>query len=299
MYISNSYRLEVEKNEISEMNKIKELEAVQYEINKQKASQMHDELRLLEVDHAITRNKYEPVKLTKMRTKLEKLEMEQSSRKLMLQQMGEMEELNEQLARAAQHGDLEACSQLVRCGASVNYIDAAGYTPFHYACSFGQSDIVKFFLEFGADSTSYISGHAPIIAAAKANHLDVIKVLLEYGASVEDKGMEGTTALIASIERGTGNMECFDYLLENGADLNAIDRQGNTALHSAVKFKDQSLSLNTIYYLISKGIDMFLVNQKGYTALNVAQFETKSKVVIEALNTEMIEFEKLHNNQEE
>ena len=131
--------------------------------------------------------------------------------------MTEIDKLHEKLSTAAQLGGLEECNALLKGGAWVNYVDAAGYLPIHYACANGFYEVVKLCLEFGADHSSFLTGHAPIVVAASNGRIDIVDLLLSFGANIEDKGTARCPATIAAMM--SGNYATFAYLLnETAAD---------------------------------------------------------------------------------
>ncbi len=57
------------------------------------------------------------------------------------------------------------------------------------------------------------------------------------------------------------------YLVEEaGADVNAVDHEGNTAVHMAAARGDNEM----IRYLVSKGADVTRVNREGNTTADMA-----------------------------
>jgi len=65
----------------------------------------------------------------------------------------------------------------------------------------------------------------------------------------------------------TGMMAAVKYLVEElGADVNAADHDGNTALHHAAARGDN----DSILYLVSKGADVTKVNREGQTVADMA-----------------------------
>jgi ankyrin repeat protein len=64
-----------------------------------------------------------------------------------------------------------------------------------------------------------------------------------------------------------GLLRAVKYLVEDcGADVNAVDHEGNTALHHAAARGDNEM----ILYLVSKGADVTRVNREGHTTADMA-----------------------------
>jgi ankyrin repeat protein len=65
----------------------------------------------------------------------------------------------------------------------------------------------------------------------------------------------------------TGMLAAVKYLIEElGADVNALDDDGNTAVHHAASRGDNEM----ILYLVSKGADVKKVNRRGQTTVDLA-----------------------------
>ena len=126
---------------------------------------------------------------------------------------------------------------LLEQGAQVDMKDEYGFTPLHCAASRGYVRIVKLLLEKGAmsDARSKI-GDTPLHLVARNGQEGVIPILLENGALVDAKNDEGAkTPLILAIQglftKRENRIEAVKALLEGGADVGAVNRNGWTALH--------------------------------------------------------------------
>ena len=117
-----------------------------------------------------------------------------------------MEKMTEELTEASATWRFDKMSGLFEKGVSANEPDSAGYLPLHYAASNGHADIAKLLLEYGADPTSYLTGHSSIEMAARQGYTDIVKTILYFGGNTEDKGLRGSTPLVSAAER-----ESFGY----------------------------------------------------------------------------------------
>ncbi|XP_023318914.1 ankyrin repeat and protein kinase domain-containing protein 1-like [Trichogramma pretiosum] len=83
----------------------------------------------------------------------------------------------------------------------VNYVDVDGLTHFHVACRFGCEDIVKKFLDLGADpncrvtGTGYSTLHFALQVFPLANRRNVWTLLLKMGANPNLADAEGRSPL--------------------------------------------------------------------------------------------------------
>jgi len=68
-------------------------------------------------------------------------------------------------------------------------------SPLSIAISKGDVNIVKKFIEYGADVNEKSNGMTPLMVAARYNKTEIIKLLLSKGAIRNAKGENGFTAL--------------------------------------------------------------------------------------------------------
>eukprot|EP00730_Choanoeca_flexa_P004047 TRINITY_DN11584_c0_g1_i5.p2 TRINITY_DN11584_c0_g1~~TRINITY_DN11584_c0_g1_i5.p2 ORF type:complete len:153 (+),score=34.83 TRINITY_DN11584_c0_g1_i5:611-1069(+) len=111
-------------------------------------------------------------------------------------------------------------------GADVNIKGKEGHTPLWAACSIGDIAMVKVLLEKGAEINVHEQGPnnaLPIYVAAFNNHIDVLEFLLANGAEVDARTTIHTTTLHGAAQ--VGNCQAVKVLLEHGADPNARNQR--------------------------------------------------------------------------
>jgi ankyrin repeat protein len=115
-----------------------------------------------------------------------------------------------------------------------------GQTPFLRAALSGDTTIMRFLLEHGADpSIATQGGTTPLMAAAGVNWtvaqtytaskealLEAVKICLEKGADVNATNSMGLTAVMGAANRGSDDI--IKFLVERGAKLDVKDAVGRT-----------------------------------------------------------------------
>jgi ankyrin repeat protein len=105
--------------------------------------------------------------------------------------------------------------------------------------------------------------------------LDTVSLLLEKGADVQAKDDRGTTALMEATS--WGRVKVAELLMSKGANINARDGDGETVLMKGASAPYPSLEL--MQTLLDKGIDINAKNKQGRTALFIAIERSKVEVV--------------------
>ena len=196
---------------------------------------------------------------------------------------------------AVGEGSLEMVEHLINNGARVNVANRYGYTPLDEATTFGNTDIVALLEEAGATQgegfsimtapTADAKGFAPparnldagLHVAAGSGETKKVVQLLERGADIEAKDNGGKTALMhAVLEDRT---ETVVLLLERGANIEAKSDYGWTALMYAAYWENTEV----VDLLIKRGTDIEAKDKNGLTALMLAAQYGKTKKVVQLL----------------
>lgn len=125
------------------------------------------------------------------------------------------------------------------------------------------------------------AGATPFLFASKTADLPYMKLLVELGADPLVPNKDGSTPLMAAAGYGTiapdeeagTEAECaaaVEYLLSLGADVNAVDRNGETAMHGAA-YKNLP---KVVDLLASRGAKVEVWNRKnkhGWTPRMIAE----------------------------
>lgn len=102
--------------------------------------------------------------------------------------------------------------------------------------------------------------------------LETVKILLDQGANINAKTREGETAIIlAGWLRD--DLKLVTYLVERGADVNIANNNGDTPLIDAA-YKG---NIEIIKYLLDNGAHIETKNNKGHSALDVSRNRGNSK----------------------
>jgi ankyrin repeat protein len=123
--------------------------------------------------------------------------------------------------------------------------------------------IARLLLERGAEiNVADSNRQTPLMVAAHGGSEEMTALLLKHGAHTEIKDNEGKTALMHAL----CDAERVCQLVEHRASLEARDCHGRTALLGAV----QRSYLKTVHVLLKQGADTQAVDNQGETALHVA-----------------------------
>lgn len=179
------------------------------------------------------------------------------------------------------------------------YSDCTLHLPEHQKdkikeCQENHLEIIEILLDNGADRND---------ALFQTRHVPVLTLLLKYGADIEERNQQGVTPLFYqtknmqrynSHNRSGIDSRAFEFLITQGADIHAKDKNGQTLLHVSrygeiiTPLINRGLDVNArdkygntpIFYraadlnepralktLVENGADIHIKNNEGKTAL--------------------------------
>jgi hypothetical protein len=132
-------------------------------------------------------------------------------------------------------GDEDNVRALIQRGVDVNAGDDDGDTALYYAISSASRDMVELLLSHGANPNICGSNGVPLRLAAGKGWTEIVRSLISGGARVDARSSVATTHGVTAlmVASGAGHVECVQTLLAHGADPQAVDADGDSALFYA------------------------------------------------------------------
>jgi ankyrin repeat protein len=163
---------------------------------------------------------------------------------------------------AVQRGDLDQVERHIYWGSNMEALNPDGQRPLHVAAAQGYVVMVRKLLEHGVQvDAPDAAGHTALQLAVLGGRTQVADELLAHGAR-----LDADTLLLEAAKQGTPDRDVVRFLVRHGADLQARDATGDTALLIAIRGNHLRLA----HHLVVNGADVNVSNAQGRSALSLA-----------------------------
>ncbi|XP_050312552.1 rabankyrin-5 [Anthonomus grandis grandis] len=178
------------------------------------------------------------------------------------------------------NGKRKAASHLVQKLTDLDHVNMNGETALHLCCQRGYDDVATLLLERGANPSMLTNEQrlTPVHYAVKSNSAECLRAFINNNNKTEDKrfnmrDVNGDTPL--SLALGCGFKGLVPLLIKGGADINVRNGQDLTLLHQAIMKEDAETAL----YLLQHGADVNALTSHSETPLQLAIYYKLPEVV--------------------
>lgn len=179
----------------------------------------------------------------------------------------------------------EVMEILLKAGASPDDGEGRRGGALYQAAHQGRARQVQLLLAAGADRNAANNSGVPLLVALQQPPLQpakarILHILIDAGANLEAADKEGRTALLVAVQ--AGNTALADRLYRAGASLEAVDSNGRSAAHLAAELYDAEAIVS---WLAQQGADFSRSDKQGQTPICLATTRPRNralKVMLEA-----------------
>jgi ankyrin repeat protein len=178
----------------------------------------------------------------------------------------------EDFAKAVKFDDVSEVQSLIKGGLSPNTLDIKGNPMLIVSIREKSFKISDLLLSNKAIDVNLMnkSGETPLMIAAIEGELSLVQTLIiKHKAEVNKTGW--TPLHYAS---STGKLNVAEFLVANGAQVNALSPNETTPLMMSVSSGNEYL----IKFLLDKGADLRMRNQEGLSAIDIADLFNKDAI---------------------
>jgi ankyrin repeat protein len=174
------------------------------------------------------------------------------------------------------HGDIDGVRRLIQAEADLEFTDASGVPPLIHAIHEGQTVVARLLVDSGAraDITRTADEYSAIQAAyfmyaraSQREHARWLSLIDRMAESSPEIRFDSEHVTFAVLRENRDDYKTIGLLLDAGADLNAPDTAGSTALLRAAK----AGRIETMNALLEMGADPNHLDNTGYSSLLVAR----------------------------
>lgn len=177
----------------------------------------------------------------------------------------------EQMMSAVLRDNASDVMTLMLRGADPNLRNAERQTALHLALRSESDKVVQTLLKHPGLDVNAINqaGETPLMLAALKGRVELMKQLVARGALVNEPGWSALHYACSGPDRGA-----VQWLLEQGADVNARSPNGSTPLMMAAGYGDSG----SIAILLKAGADNRLRNEQGLDAADFAKRAGRERI---------------------
>lgn len=177
----------------------------------------------------------------------------------------------------------------------INQTDEKGWSPIHFACRYNTNlDIFKFLIKNATNYQLKTNHNLSILHLSMLNeNEEVAKYILEHKLynDINEVDKNNATPLLIAAEFSK-TTEIIELLIKNKANINAVDKEGNSILHYAIRNE----KIEILEYILKLDIDKYKVDNEGRNALLKVISHTDNVEKIKLLLKEKIDITSLDND---
>lgn len=161
-----------------------------------------------------------------------------------------------QLATALQENHYQQAQSLLT-SVDINKIYRQHMTFIMWCIANANPQALRWVLDHGANPNYQDEqGTSPVAYTAMGSRQDYLKILLEHGGDPNSRNEQRPAVMEAALQDQWPNVV---YLLDHGADINAVDERGQNLLitYAGLQYFDK------VAYLIDRGADIFHKTKNG------------------------------------
>lgn len=182
------------------------------------------------------------------------------------------------LAASADNGS--AVLGFIKRGIPIHMPNKEGVKCIHVASVKGHVEVVKAIVAKGSSVDSRTKdGYSPLHLAVKFGKYDLVEALLGLGAELQLKTVEGGSSALHLATQVSDGQEIVDLLIRSGADLNALDFRLETPSHVA----SRAGNTRAVQLILEEGAEIDIQNEEGENILHVSVSESNLELVSEII----------------
>ncbi|XP_054264127.1 putative ankyrin repeat protein RF_0381 [Macrosteles quadrilineatus] len=154
----------------------------------------------------------------------------------------------------------------------------------HYCIHYRLCQVLKLVLSRNPDIERKFKGDTPLIVAAKTENLNAVDLLISEGADLNAQNNKGQTALHVAVLKSS---RLVLKLACKGADVNIKSHQGKTPLDTVLR--QNSVDIDTLACLLNFGALIDVFGSNGGTSLsNILPHIKKNQEIMDLINQHLI-----------